>query len=547
VAEGLAEVGEYLKGYFHTADLVAEDPSDANMSKLEFFQTQLDHHNGWQLEQRIQAVLTKLQLDPNQQLSNLSGGWRRKAALAKAMASEPDILLLDEPTNHLDIDMIKWLEDAIIGYAGAVVFVSHDRAFIRKVASRIIDLDRGNLVSYPGNYQTYLDQKAHDLEVEETQNALFDKKLSIEETWIRQGVKARRTRNEGRVRALKALRTERSQRANKLGTAKVSVSESKSSGKIVFETEDLHYTIAEKLIVGSLTTTIQRGEKLALVGPNGCGKSTLIKLLLGQLSPISGVVKSGSKLEVAYFDQHRDQLDGELKVIDAIADGRREVTINGKTKHVMSYLQDYLFTPERVNSPVKSLSGGEKNRLLLAKLMLRPSNMLILDEPTNDLDVETLELLEDTICNYPGTVILVSHDREFVDNVVTSSYFFEGNGVVREFVGGCTDISDWYSQQLTQKSSQSETKSKTQSPKNIPPESKGKKLSYKLQLELESLPLKIESFETKVEDFQKLVNHPNFFSQESSKSDPILADLADAEQTLKQTYERWDEIEGMTK
>jgi ATP-binding cassette subfamily F protein uup len=311
------------------------------------------------------------------------------------MASEPDILLLDEPTNHLDIEMIKWLEDAIIGYAGAVVFVSHDRAFIRKVASRIIDLDRGNLVSYPGNYQAYLDQKAHDLEVEETQNALFDKKLSIEETWIRQGVKARRTRNEGRVRALKALRTERSQRANKLGTAKVSVSESKSSGKIVFETENLHYTIADKLIVGSLTTTIQRGEKLALVGPNGCGKSTLIRLLLGQLSPTSGVVKSGTKLEVAYFDQHRDQLDGELKVIDAIADGRREVTINGKTKHVMSYLQDYLFTPERVNSPVKSLSGGEKNRLLLAKLMLKPSNMLILDEPTNDLDVETLELLED--------------------------------------------------------------------------------------------------------------------------------------------------------
>ena len=391
VAEGLAEVGEYLKGYFHQADLIAEDPSDANMAKLEFFQQQLDHHNGWQLEQRIQQVLTKLQLDPNQQLSNLSGGWRRKAALAKAMASEPDILLLDEPTNHLDIEMIKWLEDAVIGYAGAVVFVSHDRAFIRKVASRIIDLDRGNLVSYPGNYQAYLDQKAHDLEVEETQNALFDKKLSIEETWIRQGVKARRTRNEGRVRALKALRTERSQRANKLGTAKVSVSESKSSGKIVFETENLHYIIADKLIVESLSTTIQRGEKLALVGPNGCGKSTLIKLLLGQLSPTSGVVKSGSKLEVAYFDQHRDQLDGELKVIDAIADGRREVTINGKTKHVMSYLQDYLFTPERVNSPVKSLSGGEKNRLLLAKLMLRPSNMLILDEPTNDLDVETLE------------------------------------------------------------------------------------------------------------------------------------------------------------
>lgn len=545
VAEGLAEVGEYLKGYFHTADLVAEDPSDANMAKLEFFQQQLDHHNGWQLEQRIQQVLTKLQLDPNQQLSNLSGGWRRKAALAKAMASEPDILLLDEPTNHLDIDMIKWLEDAIMGYSGAVVFVSHDRAFIRRVASRIIDLDRGNLVSYPGNYQAYLDQKAHDLEVEEAQNALFDKKLSIEEAWIRQGVKARRTRNEGRVRALKALRTERSLRANKLGTAKVSVSESKSSGKIVFETENLHYSIADKLIVESLTTTILRGEKLALVGPNGCGKSTLIKLLLGQLSPTSGVVKSGSKLEVAYFDQHRDQLDGELKVIDAIADGRREVTLNGKTKHVMSYLQDYLFTPERVNSPVKSLSGGEKNRLLLAKLMLKPSNILILDEPTNDLDVETLELLEDTICSYPGTVILVSHDREFVDNVVTSSYFFEGKGKIREFVGGCTDISNWYAQHRSQKVTKVATKPQTQSPKNISAEVKAKKLSYKLQLELESLPLKIESLENQIENLQQLVNSPDFFSQGAEKSDPVLAELAETEKLLNQSYERWDEIEAL--
>jgi ATP-binding cassette subfamily F protein uup len=545
VAEGLSEVGQYLKAYFHQADLIAEDPSEANMAKLEELQHQIDHHNGWQFEQRIQQVLTKLQLDPNQQLSNLSGGWRRKAALAKAMASEPDILLLDEPTNHLDIEMIKWLEDAIHGYAGAVVFVSHDRAFIRKVASRIIDLDRGNLVSYPGNYQEYLDQKAHDLEVEESQNALFDKKLSIEETWIRQGVKARRTRNEGRVRALKALRDERSQRANKLGKAKVSVSESKSSGKIVFETDQLHYKIADKLIVGSLTTTIQRGEKLALVGPNGCGKSTLIKLLLGELTPTSGIVKSGANIEVAYFDQHRDQLNGELKVIDTIADGKREVTINGRTKHVMSYLQDYLFTPERVNSPVKSLSGGEKNRLLLAKLMLRPSNLLILDEPTNDLDVETLELLEDTISSYPGTVILVSHDREFVDNVVTSSFFFEGNGVVREFVGGCTDISDWYSQQKTQKVTKAETKSASQSPKSGASEVKGKKLSYKLQHELESLPLKIETLEADVNNIQQVVNEPDFFKQDGSKSEPVLLRLAQAEKLLKQAYDRWDEIEGM--
>ncbi|MFT2090845.1 ABC transporter ATP-binding protein [Paraglaciecola sp. 2405UD69-4] len=545
VSEGLAEVGQYLKEYFQTADLVAEDPSEANLSKLESLQHKIDHHNGWQFEQKIQQVLTKLQLDPNQQLSDLSGGWRRKAALAKAMASEPDVLLLDEPTNHLDINMIKWLEEAIAGYSGAVVFVSHDRAFIRKVASRIIDLDRGNLVSYPGSYQAYLEQKTHDLEVEEAQNALFDKKLSQEETWIRQGIKARRTRNEGRVRALKALRLEHSQRANKLGRAKVSVSESKSSGKIVFETEALHYKIADKLIVESLTTTILRGEKLALVGPNGCGKSTLIKLLLEELAPTSGTVKSGANIEVAYFDQHRDQLDGELRVIDCIADGKREVTLNGRTKHVMSYLQDYLFTPERVNSPVKSLSGGEKNRLLLAKLMLKPSNLLILDEPTNDLDVETLELLEDTISNYPGTVILVSHDREFVDNVVTSSYFFEGNGIVKEFVGGCTDIANWYQQFSSDKKSKTETKSETKSLKAKPKDGNSKKLSYKLQHELESLPLKIETLETQIETLQETVNKADFFKQDASVTDPILNELSEKQSVLTQSYDRWDEIEGM--
>lgn len=545
VAEGLAEAGECLKAYFHQIEVVTEDPSDANLKKLENLQHQLDHHNAWQLETRIQQVLTSLKLDPTQQLSSLSGGWRRKAALAKAMASDPDILLLDEPTNHLDIDMIKWLEEAVNGYSGAVVFVSHDRAFIRKVATRIIDLDRGNLVSYPGNYQEYLEQKANDLEIEESQNALFDKKLSQEETWIRQGVKARRTRNEGRVRALKALREERSQRANRQGKAVVTVSEAKNSGKIIFDTEDLHYQIDNKLIVKSLTATILRGEKLALVGPNGCGKSTLIKLLLGDLQAVSGLVKRGANLEVAYFDQHRENLDGELRVIDAIADGKREVTVNGRTKHVMSYLQDYLFIPERVNSPVKSLSGGEKNRLLLAKLMLKPSNLLILDEPTNDLDVETLELLEDTLSSYPGTVILVSHDREFVDNVATTSLFFEGQGVVREFVGGCSDIAQWYEQQTAKKTSTPATNTRSDSPKpnNVAP--KGKKLSFKLQHELESLPSKIDLLEKEIASLQIKVNDPDFFKQEASTSNQTLADLAQAEQALSQCYARWDELESM--
>ena len=545
VAEGLAEAGACLKAYFHQIEAVTEDPSEANLKKLEQLQHQLDHHNAWQLETRIQQVLTSLKLDPTQQLSSLSGGWRRKAALAKAMASDPDILLLDEPTNHLDIDMIKWLEEAVNGYSGAVVFVSHDRAFIRKVATRIVDLDRGNLVSYPGNYQQYLDQKANDLEVEESQNALFDKKLSQEEAWIRQGVKARRTRNEGRVRALKALREERAQRAVRQGKAVVTVSEAKNSGKIIFDTEALHYQIDDKLIVKSLTTTILRGEKLALVGPNGCGKSTLIKLLLGDLNPVSGTVKRGANLEVAYFDQHRENLDGEQRVIDAIADGKREVTVNGRTKHVMSYLQDYLFIPERVNSPVKSLSGGEKNRLLLAKLMLKPSNLLILDEPTNDLDVETLELLEDTLSSYPGTVILVSHDREFVDNVATTSLFFEGQGEVREFVGGCSDIAQWYEQQSTKKAPAVATNNRPDSPKTNNVASKGKKLSFKLQHELESLPSKIDALETQLAALQAKVNDPEFFKQEATLSNQALAELAEAENALSQCYARWDELESM--
>ncbi|MFT5676883.1 MAG: ATP-binding cassette subfamily F protein uup [Paraglaciecola sp.] len=545
VAEGMAEVGEILKAYFHQTHVIATDHSEEQLNKLEKLQQQLDHHNAWQFEQKIMQVLTQLQLDPDQQLSSLSGGWRRKAALARALANQPDILLLDEPTNHLDIDMIKWLEKTVLDYQGAVVFVSHDRAFIRNVATRIVDLDRGNLVSYPGNYQEYLDKKAHDLEVEETQNALFDKKLSQEETWIRQGVKARRTRNEGRVRALEALRLERSARQNVQGRAIVTVGKTQNSGKLIFEAEQLTYSITDKLIVKDLDLSIYRGEKLALIGPNGCGKTTLIKLLLEKLEPSAGSVRCGTKLEIAYFDQHRTQLDVNQKVIDAIADGRREVMINGVSKHVISYLQDYLFTPERVNVPVSSLSGGEKNRLLLAKLMLIPNNLLILDEPTNDLDVETLELLEDILGNYKGTLILVSHDREFVDNVVSSSLFFEGNGVISEFVGGYKDIFDWYSQQAAENKTKAETKQISGSPKAKPSASKDKKLSFKLQHELESLPVKITKLEKKLEDKQQLVNNPEFFKQDASTTSSQLAELAKAEKTLTKAYARWDELESM--
>lgn len=543
VAEALADTGKLLKDYFHQTNVVAADPTPSNLTKLETLQHQLDHKDAWQIEQRIQQVLTQLQLKADTQLSTLSGGWRRKAALAKALVSAPDILLLDEPTNHLDVNMIKWLEKTVLDYKGAVVFVSHDRAFIRSIATRIVDIDRGQLKSYPGNYQAYLQKKAEDLAIEETHNAEFDKKLSQEETWIRQGIKARRTRNEGRVRALQSLRKEYSERRKKQGRAVVNLSDTKSSGKLVFAGEGVSYAIDGQPIVKGLDIAVLRGDKLALIGGNGCGKSTVIKLLLEELTPDTGTVKQGTNIELAYFDQHRQQLDQDKKVIDAVADGKREVNINGRSKHVISYLQDYLFTPDRINAPVHSLSGGEKNRLLLAKLLLKPSNLLILDEPTNDLDVETLELLEDTLGQYGGTVILVSHDREFVDNVVTSSLFFEGKGIIREFVGGYQDIEQWYQEQNVPAT---ETSSKSESPKPKPSTAKNKKLSYKFQLELEQLPVRIDELEQELEQLQQLVNDPEFFKQDASASQSKLEQLACAQEQLDQAYSRWDELESMS-
>ena len=544
VAEGMAQTGELLKAYFHQTNLVSHSPTDKNLAELERLQHKLEHADAWQFEQQIQQVLTKLKLDANAQLSTLSGGWRRKAALARALAGDPDILLLDEPTNHLDIEMIKWLESALKDYKGAIVFVSHDRAFIRNVATRIIDLDRGQLVSYPGNYQTYLEKKAEDLKVEANANAEFDKKLSQEEAWIRQGIKARRTRNEGRVRALQALRKEYAQRRKVQGKANVSVQDAGASGKVVFEATGVDYLINNKTLVKDFDLFVARGDKLALIGPNGCGKSTLIKLLLGELEPQSGKVRQGVNLEVAYFDQHRDALDPEKAVIDIVADGKREITLNGRSKHVISYLQDYLFTPERIQSPVKSLSGGEKNRLLLAKLLAKPSNLLILDEPTNDLDVETLELLEDLLSEYQGTLILVSHDREFVDNVVARSVFFEGNGRINDFVGGYSEIENWYGQR-EKKPENVETSANSVSPKSKPSPRKSKKLSYKLQIELDSLPAVIEKLEQQTQSLQTEISDPSFFKQDSTTSNQKLSELAELEEQLSEAYERWDELEGM--
>ena len=549
VAEGLADVGDILKQYFHQTRKVSEDPSEANLNKLQHLQEALESRDAWQFEQQIEQTLTMLKLDADMSLSTLSGGWRRKAALARALVRQPDLLLLDEPTNHLDIEMIRWLEQSLTAFRGAIVFISHDRAFIRNMATRIVDLDRGSLTSYPGNYATYLEKKQQDLDIEAAQNAEFDKKLAQEEVWIRQGIKARRTRNEGRVRALKKLRETRKARRETQGNAVVAQHAGSRSGKMVFEVTDASYSYGEKASVKHLNLNLLRGDKLALIGPNGSGKSTLIKLLLGELAPQSGNVRQGVNLEVAYFDQHRHGLELEKSVIDAVGDGKRDLMVNGHPRHVISYLQDYLFTPERVNAPVKSLSGGEKNRLMLAKLMLKPSNLLVLDEPTNDLDVETLEMLETLLNEYEGTVLLVSHDREFVDNVANSCLVFEGEGELKEFIGGFTDVESWYKQNAAQKTAEAKVKDETKpvsdSPKPKSSVRKTKKLSYKDQRELDSLPAEIETLETALAELQEQVNDPEFFKQTADSTAATLATLSETEETLSRKYARWDELESM--
>ena len=556
VAEGVAEVGALLKEYHHQLDIMMEDPSEKNINRLAKVQEQLDHNDGWRLEDRIKNILASLSLDENALLTSLSGGWQRKAALARALVCDPDVLLLDEPTNHLDVTTIEWLEAFLKDFRGSIIFISHDRAFIQSMATRIIDLDRGNLSSFPGNYSQYLIDKEEALRVEEMQNAEFDKKLAQEEVWIRQGIKARRTRNEGRVRALKQLREERSDRREVVGKANIQIDESNRSGKIIFEAENINYQIDGKTIVKDFSFNIMRGDRIALIGPNGCGKSTLLKLLLDQLKPDSGRLHCGTKLEVAYFDQYREILDPEKTVMDNLADGKQEVTVGGRTRHALGYLQDFLFAPKRARTPVKALSGGEKNRLLLAKLFLKSNNLLILDEPTNDLDIETLELLEDLLANYQGTLLLVSHDRQFVDNTVTTSWIFEGEGKIEEFVGGYHDAQaqrlqvlatrgDTVTNSSPAKEAAKESTAVEESPKPQPIETKSKKLSYKLQRELEALPKVLETLEAEIEQLQGQVNQPDFFAQSSDKTQSTLDRLHAAEQELETAFERWEELESM--
>lgn len=550
VAEGVGHLTDLLKEYHHISAQLEENYSDQILSQLEQVQAKLEHADGWRFENKINEVLLKLGLNPNTKLSALSGGWLRKAALARTLVCDPDVLLLDEPTNHLDVEAIEWLEYFLLDFQGSIVFISHDRSFIRKMATRIVDLDRGQLRSYPGNYDLYLTTKEENLRVEALQNELFDKRLAQEEVWIRQGIKARRTRNEGRVRALKAMREERRQRREVMGTAKLQLDTSSRSGKIVFEMENVSYEIAGKTLLKDFSTTILRGDKIALVGANGCGKTTFIKLLLGEIQPTSGKIRCGTKLDIAYFDQYRADLDPEKTVMDNVADGKQDIEVNGVKRHVLGYLQDFLFPPKRAMTPVKALSGGERNRLLLAKLLLKPNNLLILDEPTNDLDVETLELLEEILTDYQGTLLIVSHDRQFIDNTATECYLFEGEGRLNKYVGGFFDAKQ---QQANFWASKVEAQAKAKKTEPLKEENtvkndrtskpKSVKLSYKEQRELEQLPQLLEELETKITALQAEIADPAFFQQAHDITEAKLKALADTEAELETAFLRWEELE----
>jgi len=537
IAQGMGAEGELVKTFHHLIQQLNVDPSPKVMNAYEECQAELDRVNGWDINSRVEAIITKMELDPDVDISSLSGGYKRRVLLARALVCDPDLLLLDEPTNHLDIEAIQWVEQFLLKWEGSLLFISHDRRFMDNLANRFIEIDRGKLQDYNCDYSTYLVRKEENLEIEDRQNALFDKRLSQEEVWIRQGIKARRTRNEGRVRALESMRREHADRRKQLGTARMDIQAAEKSGKIVAEADNVSFAFDNgKQVVKNFSTLIQRGDKVGFIGRNGVGKTTLIKLLLGELTPQQGSIKTGTNLNIAYFDQYRSALDEEKTVQDNVSGGRDMLEIGGKQRHVISYLQDFLFAPERCRQPVKALSGGERNRLLLAKLFTQPSNILVLDEPTNDLDIDTLDLLEELLIDYKGTVILVSHDRAFLNNVVTSTLVFDGSGTIEQYIGG---YDDWLRQRKTERATKvaapkAQAKSATTS----------KKLSYNDQRELDGLPAEIEKMEIQIAATSEVISKPGFYQGDRPSIEAVETQLAAEQKQLAECYARWELLEN---
>ncbi|WP_420590406.1 ribosomal protection-like ABC-F family protein [Bacterioplanoides sp.] len=557
VAEGLGELGHAIALYH---DETAKGEA-ADLKLLEKLQNQIEAADGWSWQQKVDAIIQKLNLPGEASFASLSGGWQRRVMLARALVVEPELLILDEPTNHMDVPTIEWLEEQLKQFNGSLVFISHDRAFVQNLSTRIFDLDRGHIYEWRGDYQSFISHREKRLEDEAAQNALFDKRLAEEEKWIRQGIKARRTRNEGRVERLKEMRKERKARREVTGTANLNLGQAESSGKMVFEIQNLSYAWQKPSSDGergesvpqvdNFTTNVLRGDRIGLVGPNGVGKSTVLKLLLGKLEPQQGKIKVGTKLEVAYFDQARHQLDEEKSIADNVADGKDHVIVNGNSRHIIGYLGDFLFSGERARTPVKALSGGERNRVLLAKLFLKPCNLLVMDEPTNDLDVETLELLEERLLEYNATLLLVSHDRAFIDNVVTQLWVFGENGHIDEQVGGYSDWQERKQALEKQFGKPAAQKSAVKKPEPVKeataePAPQKKKLSYKLQRELDSLPDQIAETEAERDALLEQSNAADFYAGDADNVQKVLAQLAEKEEKLEQLEERWLELEEMT-